>query len=429
MTIKEYKLAELCDIVSSKRVFAASYQSEGVPFFRGKEVSQLARGENTTADLYISEEVYTDVISRTGPINSGDILLTAVGTLGNPYQVKVTDLPFYFKDGNIVWLRNFSKEINSTYLFYWLNSDYGRTKVLDTSIGSTQAALTITGLSAISISCPSLAQQTGIVRILSAIDQKIAINNAVSKTLEEIVQTLFKSWFIDFDPVKAKMAGENPKGMDAATAALFPDAMEESELGMIPKGWKIGGLNDIAKTRKELAKVASLDAQINYVGLEHLPRNSLFFRTWSTAERVQSGKTYFKRNDILFGKLRPYFHKVVVSPIDGVCSTDIVVIQSFDSELDPYTASLVNLNEFVAFVTNRSSGTRMPRTSWQEMCEFKILIPGFDLILKFNELMRPLFLQALSANLESNNLEDIRNALLPRLISGDLQIPEEMLAS
>ena len=98
MTFKESKLVELCEIVSSKRVFAASYQSEGVPFFRGKEISQLARGEKTTAELYISEDVYTDVISRTGPINPGDILLTAVGTLGNPYQVKNADLPFYFKD-------------------------------------------------------------------------------------------------------------------------------------------------------------------------------------------------------------------------------------------------------------------------------------------------------------------------------------------
>ena len=112
MTFKESKLIELCEIVSSKRVFAASYQSEGVPFYRGKEVSQLARGEMTTAELYISEDVYNDVISRTGPIYPGDILLTAVGTLGNPYQVKDTDLPFYFKDGNIVWLRNFSKQIN-----------------------------------------------------------------------------------------------------------------------------------------------------------------------------------------------------------------------------------------------------------------------------------------------------------------------------
>jgi type I restriction enzyme S subunit len=245
MTFKESKLSNLCEIISSKRVFAASYQSEGIPFFRGKEISQLARGEKTTAELYISEDVYADVVSRTGPINPGDILLTAVGTLGNPYQVKDADLPFYFKDGNIVWLRTFSKEINSTFLFYWLNSQYGRRKVLDTAIGSTQAALTITGLGAIAISCPNLAQQNGIVRILSAIDQKIAMNNALSKTLEDVAQTIFKSWFIDFDPVKAKMAGEKPAGVDEATAALFPNSMEESEFGLIPKGWEVRTIDSL----------------------------------------------------------------------------------------------------------------------------------------------------------------------------------------
>ena len=258
---------------------------------------------------------------------------------------------------------------------------------------------------------------------------KIEVNNALSKTLGDIAQTIFKSWFIDFDPVKAKMAGEQPAGMDDATVALFPDSMEESELGLIPEGWNVSGLNEFAKPRKELAKVSSLDSQTNYVGLEHLPRNSLFFRTWSSAEKVQSGKSVFKRNDILFGKLRPYFHKVVVSPVCGVCSTDIVVIQSPDSRIDPYTACLVYQDEFITFVTNRSSGTRMPRTSWQEMCEFKIAFPGLDLMQKFNELMEPLFSFAISFCLESNELETIRETLLPRLISGELPIPEEMLAS
>jgi type I restriction enzyme S subunit len=279
------------------------------------------------------------------------------------------------------------------------------------------------------VQIPNVTVQKKIGQVLFELEEKISANNALSKTLEDIAQTIFRSWFIDFDPVKAKMAGEKPVGMDAATAALFPDSMEESELGLIPKGWKVAGLNEFAKPRKELAKVSSLDSETNYVGLEHLPRNSLFFRTWSSAEKVQSGKSVFNLNDILFGKLRPYFHKVVVSPVAGVCSTDIVVIQSLDSKIDPYTASLVNQDEFITFVTNRSSGTRMPRTSWQEMCEFKIAFPGLNLMQKYNELLEPLFSLAISVCLESNSFENIKEPLLPRLISGELQIPDEMLAS
>ena len=407
--------------LSKSKVLAMSYKTTTLDAF-----VTLQRGFDLPAQRRIPGDI--PIIAANGTVgfhnvakvNTECVVLGRSGSIGNPQLIEKPFWPL----NTTLFVKDFHGNL-PVFVYYVLKTiDF---KSFDA--GGTVPTLNRNHLTQIEVPLLDLTTQEVIGGVLQNLDSKIATNNALSKTLEEIVQTLFKSWFIDFDPVRANMAGEKPKGMDAATAALFPDAMEESELGMIPKGWKIGGLNDIAKTRKELAKVASLDAQINYVGLEHLPRNSLFFRTWSTAERVQSGKTYFKRNDILFGKLRPYFHKVVVSPIDGVCSTDIVVIQSFDSELDPYTASLVNLNEFVAFVTNRSSGTRMPRTSWQEMCEFKILIPGFDLILKFNELMRPLFLQALSANLESNNLEDIRNALLPRLISGDLQIPEEMLAS
>jgi type I restriction enzyme S subunit len=317
-----------------------------------------------------------------------------------------------------------SEEIDLKYFFYMTKAkDFWPIR------GSAQPFISQTDIRELYVHIPEIKIQRKIGEILYTLEKKISVNSELSKTLENIAQTIFKSWFIDFDPVKAKMAGEKPEGMDDATAALFPDSMEESELGLIPEGWNVSGLNEFAKPRKELAKVSSLDSQTNYVGLEHLPRNSLFFRTWSSAEKVQSGKSVFRRNDILFGKLRPYFHKVVVSPVSGVCSTDIVVIQSPDSKIDPYTACLVNQDEFITFVTNRSSGTRMPRTSWQEMCEFRIAFPGLDLMQKFNELMEPLFLFAISVCLESNELETIRETLLPRLISGELQIPEEMLAS
>jgi len=415
MTFKENKLVELCDIVSSKRVFAASYQSEGVPFFRGKEVSQLARGENTTAELYISNEVYTDVISRTGPINSGDILLTAVGTLGNPYQVKETDLPFYFKDGNIVWLRKFSKEINSTYLFYWLNSEYGRRKVLDTAIGSTQAALTITGLAAISISCPSLAQQTGIVGILSAIDQKITMNNALSKTLEDIAQTIFKSWFIDFDPVKAKMAGEKPAGMDAATAALFPDSMEESEIDLIPKTWEL-------KTLGEVVDISWGDTKT------------------TKASYVSSGfKAYSAKGQDGFLKTFDYSEMgIVLSAIGANCGKTWLATGKWSCIKNTMriiaTPNYPEAIPYVYFLTNRSNfwerrGTAQPFIGQEDSRSLRILFPDKYLVARFSEVITPIFDFINKLSEETGVLNELRDSLLPRLISGELKIPEEMLAS
>ncbi len=436
MAFKESKLSDLCEIVSSKRVFAASYQSEGIPFFRGKEVSQLARGEKTTAELYISEDVYTDVVSRTGPINPGDILLTAVGTLGNPYQVKDADLPFYFKDGNIVWLRMFSKDINPTYLFYWLNSEYGRRKVLDTSIGSTQAALTITGLGAISISCPSLAQQTGIVRILSAIDQKITMNNALSKTLEDIAQTIFKSWFIDFDPVKAKMVGEKPAGMDDATAALFPDSMEDSELGLIPKGWKSETIKDVC------------DSLVN--GSTPLRTNSTFWDSedipWYKTGELADGFLFNSKEAI--SKIALEKTSVKMLPKGGVLMAIYAAptvgrlgILTKNSTFNQACTGMVAKDNFgfpFLYLTlfNRRVWFNSLAIGAAQQNISKVIVEGCpaitasqDLHNAFLKIVQPIFDQLESIGNQTNSLILIRDSLLPRLISGELQIPEEMLAS
>ena len=429
MTFKENTLVELCEIVSSKRVFAASYQSEGVPFFRGKEVSQLARGENTTAELYISNEVYNDVISRTGPINSGDILLTAVGTLGNPYQVKETDLPFYFKDGNIVWLRKFSKEINSTYLFYWLNSEYGRRKVLDTAIGSTQAALTITGLAAISISYPSLAQQTGIVGILSAIDQKITINNALSKNLEDIAQTIFKSCFIDFDPVKAKMAGEKPEGIDIATAALFPDSMEESELGLIPKGWEVRSLDEMSEYLNGLAMqkfpVTDEDEQLPVIKIAQLRAGNT--QGADVASGLLDSRFKIKDGDILFS----WSGTLEVETWAGGPGALNQHLFKVSGKTVPDWYSYLSTKSFLSFFREIASGkaTTMGHIQRGHLSESKLAIPNLELLNRATEIIEPLISLKIETSIESRNLAEIRDSLLPRLISGELQIPEEMLAS
>jgi len=430
MTYKGNKLADLCEIVSSKRVFAASYQSEGIPFFRGKEISQLARGETTTAELYISEDVYKDVVSRTGPVNPGDILLTAVGTLGNPYQIKESDLPFYFKDGNIVWMRNFSDNLNSTFLFYWLNSEYGRRKVLDTAIGSTQAALTISALSAITIDLPSMPQQLGIVELLSKIDQKIAINNALSKTLEDIAQTIFNSWFIDFDPVKAKMAGEEPAGMNAATAALFPDSMEESELGLIPKGWNATQLNSVLLLHKATVKAGVKTESIPYVPVDQINSKDIFLKNSASGENAKTSLVSFLKYDILFGAMRPYFHKVTLAPFDATTRTTTFVLRPKIVEYLAFGLFTVFQEKAVAYATNHAQGTTIPYAVWNNSFEyFPTVVPTSEIASEFNKLVLPMMEYGYSLVAENREYVKMRDSLLPRLISGELQIPEEMFTS
>ncbi|HOE42997.1 MAG TPA: restriction endonuclease subunit S, partial [Rhodoferax sp.] len=239
--IRPTLLGDLLEITSSKRIHMADYVPSGIPFYRSKEVIERAKGNNISTELFISHKQFDLIKQKFGSPRDGDILLTSVGTLGVPYVVR-GDGDFYFKDGNLTWMRNFSKEISPQFLYYWLTSPQIQQKLDEVSIGSTQKALTISALKALQIPLPTRATQDGIVEILGAISDRITLLRETNATLEAIAQALFKSWFVDFDPVRAKMEGRAPEGMDEATAALFPDGFEESELGLVPRGWQVATL-------------------------------------------------------------------------------------------------------------------------------------------------------------------------------------------
>lgn len=194
---KEYKLGEILDIKSSKRIFYSEYVDKGIPFYRSKEIINLYNKREIATELFISEERYNDIKNKHGVPMCDDILLTSVGTLGIPYKVKHND-KFYFKDGNLTWIKNVCTEIISTdYLLQWLCSNIGKQKLDEISIGSTQQALTITGLKSIEILLPSISTQKEIANILSSLDDKIDLLNRQNTTLEAMAETLFRHYFID----------------------------------------------------------------------------------------------------------------------------------------------------------------------------------------------------------------------------------------
>src|SRR5665648_489946 len=147
---RESCLGELCDITSSKRIFYNEYVSAGVPFYRSKEIIEKANRNNISTELFITNEKYDEIKMKFGVPKKGDILMTSVGTLGVPYVIK-DDEKFYFKDGNLTWLKP-RKNIYSMFLYYYLISNIGKQKLDEITIGSTQEALTISGIKTIDIS-------------------------------------------------------------------------------------------------------------------------------------------------------------------------------------------------------------------------------------------------------------------------------------
>lgn len=148
------KLGDICTITSSKRIFASDYVDVGIPFYRSKEIIEKNRGEEVSSPLYISEEKFDVIKSKFGVPSKDDILLTSVGTIGIPYQVQSSD-KFYFKDGNLTWLKDFTKSINPRFIYYFISNSFFRTYLNSICIGSSQAALTIEKLKNIEISVPT----------------------------------------------------------------------------------------------------------------------------------------------------------------------------------------------------------------------------------------------------------------------------------
>lgn len=270
----------------------------------------------------------------------------------------------------------------------------------------------------------SVTEQRAIAHILGTLDDKIELNRRMNQTLEEIVRAIFKSWFIDFDPVRAKAAGRQPAGMDAATAALFPSEFEDSELGEIPRGSKVSTLGSLATNPRRIMNPKSLPPDTPYIGLEHMPRRSIALNQWGAASQVDSGKYEFIQGEILFGKLRPYFHKVGAPAVSGICSTDILVIEPDQPEWFSFILALVSSDEVVSYADLGSHGTRMPRTDWKQLSEYPICLPPCELISRFDYLVRPLVERIWSNIADTMTLTSIRDALLPKLLSGEVRVAD-----
>lgn len=279
-------------------------------------------------------------------------------------------------------------------------------------------------LAALEVLAPPLSEQRAIAHILGTLDDKIELNRRMNETLEEMARALFTSWFVDFDPVRAKAEGRQSAGMDAATAGLFPRSFENGEQGSIPSGWRKGSVAEIAIEQRRQVEPKQVEIGTPYIGLEHMPRRSISLADWGDADALESAKFRFETGDILFGKLRPYFHKVGVAVVDGVCSTDIVVMTPRADIWFSILLCVVSSEDFVGYTDSASTGTRMPRTNWRDMARYQLALPPDPLADAFDAKVRPLVQRIRSNILENQSLSAIREALLPKLLSGAIRVSE-----
>ena len=406
---KEYKLGDLCSISSSKRIFANEYQLSGIPFYRGKEIIEKQKGEPITNELYISEDRFNEIKEKYGTPQNGDMLLTSVGTLGIPYIVK--DEEFYFKDGNLTWFYNF-RGINNVYLYYWFLSPVAQYLINAKAIGSTQKALTIDTLKKFDILLPPIEVQNQIVSILKSLDDKIEANRRINENLEQQAQALFKSWFVDFEPFK-----DQP--------------FVESELGMIPHGWKVQEVQEvfdinIGKTppRKESEWFSESNEDNVWVSIADMGSCGAFISDSSeylTDEAVRRFNVQMVEKDSILLSFKLTVGRVAIADTRLTTNEAIarfILPKKFYREflylyLKQYKYGNLGSTSSIATAVNSKTIKGM-----------RLLIPNVELIESFSKNTRPLFEQIRTIQQESRRLAELRDALLPRLMSGELKVNE-----
>jgi type I restriction enzyme S subunit len=355
-------------------------------------------------------------------LDADDYVVSSSGTLGRVATVQTEDLPCCLNT-SVIRMRPANDGLERGYLKYFLLSDYYKSQIFAFANGSAQLNYGPTHLKQMEIIAPPVADQKAIAHILGTLDDKIELNRKTNETLEAMAKALFKSWFVDFDPVRAKAEGR-PTGLPAEISDLFPDSFEDSELGEIPSGWRVGSLDQIGINPRETAKPEDMDSSDRYIGLEHMPRGSICLGESGQAEELESNKNRFRQGDLLFGKLRPYFKKTGYSQFDGVCSTDIVVVRKKGEYGVGFICCFLASDPFIDFTVAASSGTRMPRTSWKDMCEFPFAIPSKLLLCEFDKQFCHVINKITGNCIHSASLAVLRDALLPKLISGEIRIPD-----
>jgi type I restriction enzyme S subunit len=321
-------------------------------------------------------------------------------------------------------LRVTGTEIDPEFLSFLLSSDESIKWLKQHAVGAVMPNLNEGVIRQLPLALPPLAEQKAIAAVLGALDDKIELNRRMNATLEAMARALFQSWFVDFDPVRAKLDGRKPDGLDKPTAALFPTAFQDSPLGPIPQGWTTGCLADIGTNSRRGVQPGEIAPNTPYIALEHMPRRCIALGDWDESADVASGKSAFTKGEILFGKLRPYFHKVGVAPIDGVCSTDILVLAPKDHEWFGFLLGHASSDELIQFTDLASTGTKMPRTNWGDIGSFKVALPPKSVAGTFTRIIEPM-LERINGNLyQSRTLAILRDTLLPKLLSGELRLPE-----
>ena len=382
----KYKLKELADISSSKRIYYSEYTNKGIPFYRGKEIIEKSENKDISNELFISKERYEELKIKYGVPQKGDIIMTAVGTLGKCWLVDSTE--FYFKDGNCLWFYNFNRKINNKYLYYYMCSNFFQNKIDNICIGSTQKALTIQQLKEVNINIPCIETQNKIVKILDNICHKIRINSQTNDNLYDMCNVIFHNYL--------------DKYSEQVEYTKIVDIVDRVVTGKTPL------------TKNE----EFWNGDIPFITIPDM-HNQIF--TIDT-ERTISGvgaKSIIPENSI---------------SVSCIATVGLVSISTKKSQTNQQINSIVLKNDYdlyylfeflseqESFMKNIAGGSTTYNINKTTFENIEIPYLPQNIIQEFHNTVCKLFDKIKLNQLENKNLEQLRDTLLPKLMNGEIDL-------
>ena len=294
------------------------------------------------------------------------------------------------------------KHLLPEFLYYYMEQQEVAGWLEQHAVGTTMLNLSTGIVTQLPLKYPAPAVQRRIADILAAYDDLIENNRRRMALLEDAARQLYREWFV------------RPR---------FPGHEHTPITNGEPKGWEAKTLGCLCDEIRETVNPNAIEPDTPYIGLEHMPRRAISLSDWGTAEQITSSKHRFREGEILFGKIRPYFHKVGIAFVDGVASSDAIVIRPLEPTLRGFVLLTVSSDPFVAVTAQTmKEGSKMPRADWKQMQAYPTPLPPAGLLGSFESAIQPIFEQLKTLAFASRKLRAARDLLLPRLMSGQVAV-------
>lgn len=395
-------MASITEVVTkgtTPTTYGMPFTDEGVNFVKAEALNGDAALDHEGFS-YVSEETHGKLARSI--LKQHDVLITISGAnVGRCGIVRSRDLPANTNQA-VGIVRVAPEKAHAKFVYYHFKNP--TTFAFCQSLGgqAAQPNINLTVLKGFLIRLPDVPEQIRIATILSAYDDLIENNRRRIALLEEAARQLYKEWFVRF---------------------RFPGHEHVKIINGVPEGWEPMALADCVEIVKDTADPKSLDPDTPYIGLEHLPRRSITLSEWETAEKVESGKFHFQEKDIIFGKIRPYFHKVGFTLSNGITSSDAIVMRSKNAAWWACVLMEVSSDRFVALASQTvKEGSKMPRANWDVLKKHVLVLPPEGLRQTFSQQIEAIAAQTKTLSLAIAQAAKARDLLLPKLMSGAIAV-------